>query len=100
MLDMIVMCTPERHVRSAGSVGVPAVPTWTVDSNDVQVPLAIEVITNGRVAPYFTRIVEQRYDFYNFYSNMRPDVDLLEVSSPLEDDKEEKAINSNRTILR
>lgn len=58
----------------------PTVPDWTVDSNSGQVPLAIEVISNGRVEPYFTRSVKQRYDFYEFYGNIRPDMDILEVS--------------------
>lgn len=57
-------------------------PDWTVDSNDGQVPLAIEVISNGRVEPYFTRSVLQRYDFYEFYSNIRPSIATLEVSLP------------------
>lgn len=57
----------------------PTVPSWTVDSNPNQVPLAIEVTSNGRVDPYFTRSVMQRYDFYEFYGNVRPDIDILEV---------------------
>lgn len=61
----------------------PAVPKWTVDSNEVPVPLAIEVISDGKVEPYFTREVRQRYDFYEFYSNIKPSIDLLEVSRPL-----------------
>lgn len=51
---------------------------WTIDGNDGQVPLAIEVISDGRVEPYFTRSVMQRYDFYEFYSNIRPSIDILE----------------------
>lgn len=62
-------------------------PDWTVDSNKGQVPLAIEVISNGRVKPYFTRTVKQRYDFYEFYSNIRPDYDILEVSPPPGNDR-------------
>ena len=54
-------------------------PEWTVDSNKEQVPLIIEVDSTGKLEPYFTRAVKQRYDFYEFYSNIRPDKDRLEV---------------------
>lgn len=53
-------------------------PQWTVDSNKEQVPLIIEVTSTDKLEPYFTRAVKQRYDFYEFYSNIRPDVDRLE----------------------
>ena len=57
----------------------PTVPEWTVDSNKNQVPLAIEVVSTNKLEPYFTRAVKQRYDFYEFYGNIRPDMDRLEV---------------------
>ena len=50
-----------------------------MDSNKEQVPLIIEVDSTGKLEPYFTRAVKQRYDFYEFYSNIRPDKDRLEV---------------------
>lgn len=55
-----------------------SLPDWTVDGNDGQVPLAIEVLSTDKLEPYFTRAVKQRYDFYEFYSNIRPDMDRLE----------------------
>ncbi|XP_063844545.1 uncharacterized protein LOC135091116 [Scylla paramamosain] len=77
LCDLFEIC-----MQSEGSMALISyywsLPNWKVDGNKDQVPLAIEVVSTDKLEPYFTRAVKQRYDFYEFYSNIRPDIDSLE----------------------
>nr|XP_027218074.1 platelet glycoprotein Ib alpha chain-like [Penaeus vannamei] len=50
---------------------------WNVTSNGAQVPVAIEIYATGKFGHIFQREVMQRYDFYDFYRDVRPDPDEL-----------------------
>lgn len=53
--------------------------SWNVTTNGAQVPVAIEVYATGKFGHFFAREVMQRYDFYDFYRDIRPDPDELVV---------------------
>lgn len=53
---------------------------WNVTTNGAQVPVAIEIYATGKFGHIFQREVMQRYDFYDFYRDVRPDPDEFEVS--------------------
>ncbi|KAK3853277.1 hypothetical protein Pcinc_040176 [Petrolisthes cinctipes] len=52
-------------------------PDWQIQSNGQQVPVSVEVYATGKYGHLFTRKVIQRYDFYEFYRDIRPDPDQL-----------------------
>ncbi|XP_063615153.1 uncharacterized protein LOC134788207, partial [Penaeus indicus] len=51
---------------------------WNVTTNGAQVPVAIEIYATGKFGHIFQREVMQRYDFYDFYRDVRPDPDEFE----------------------
>ena len=52
-----------------------------MESKGVQVPVAIEVVATGKFLGIFSKKIVQRYDFYNFLYNARPNRNKISVST-------------------
>ena len=50
-----------------------------MESTGVQIPVAVEVRSDGKFGQIFLREIIQRYDFYDFMFNAKPDQNMLAV---------------------
>ncbi|CAL4082333.1 unnamed protein product, partial [Meganyctiphanes norvegica] len=56
-------------------------PKWMLTTDRRQVPIAVEVYATGKFGHIFDRRVLTRYDFFEFYPDMRPSQEAMEPPS-------------------